>query len=394
MAARNPGALTGRKGISQYGRVHDILLFYSKGKSATWNPPSIPQSPETARGHDLVIGDDGRMYRDSDLTGAGQGPSRTFGDRGPIDPPSGRHWQFDQTGIDGLLREGRVIFSKGGSPRLRTPLEELPGVAVRDVWTDIQPINAAAAERLGYPTQKPEALLERVILASSNEDDLVLDPFCGCGTTVAAAQQLKRRWIGIDITHLAVNLIRHRLRDAYGPDIEKTYQVIGEPTSIDDAQQLAHDDPYQFQWWALGLVGARPVEQKKGADRGIDGTLFFLDEGKPKRVVISVKAGKTGTAHVRDLRGVIQRDEAAIGVLISMQVPTAEMRKEAASAAFYRPSTLEAKDYARIQLLTVADLLSGKDIAYPISERVTFKRAPKASAEIETEALPLGDDAS
>jgi len=333
---------------NRFQRLHDILLFYGKGDTVTFNDVREDYGPKSGKADSHYKQDeDGRWCRWQKRKG--QDPYKIY-----------------------LSEEGRR-----------------PG----DVW-EIPTINASAKERLGYPTQKPEALLERIIASSSNEGSAVLDPFCGCGTAVAVAQRLNRRWIGIDITHLAVNLIRHRLRDTYGPDVEKTYQVIGEPVSVADAAQLAAEDPYQFQWWALGLVGARPVEQKKGADRGIDGTLFFLDEGKPKRVVISVKAGKTGAAHVRDLRGVIERDEAAIGVLISMQAPTAEMRKEAASASFYRPSSLEAKDYPRVQLLTVADLLSGRDIAYPISERVTFKRAPKASAGIETEALPLGDDAS
>ena len=332
---------------ARFQRLHDVLLFYGRGDSVLFNDLREEYGAKSGKADSHYKQDsDGRWFR----------------------------WQKRKD------QEPYKIYLSEAGRRLG------------DVW-EIPTINASAKERLGYPTQKPEALLERVILASSNEGDVVLDPFCGCGTTVAAAQKLRRRWIGIDITHLAVNLIRHRMRDAYGPDVEETYEVVGEPVSIDDAVQLAQEDPYQFQWWALGLVGARPVEQKKGADRGIDGTLFFLDEGKPKRVIISVKAGKTGAAHVRDLRGVIERDEAAIGVLISMQAPTAEMRKEAASTGFYRPATLEAKDYPRMQLLTVADLLGGKDISYPISERVTFKKAPKASASYETPSL-LDDPSS
>ena len=290
-----------------------------------------------------------------------------------------RKWQTDE--------EGRIyrLQNKFGKRYYIDPEGKLED----DVWEIT--LASRSHERLGYPTQKPQALLEKIITASSDEDDVILDPFCGCGTTVDAAQKLNRKWIGIDITHLAVNLIRHRLHDTYGPSIESTFEVMGEPTSLPDAQELASDDPYQFQWWALGLVGARPVEEKKGADRGIDGTLFFLDEkSKPKRVIISVKAGKTGAAHVRDLRGVIERDEAAIGVLISMQPPTAEMRKEAASAGFYRTATLQAqKDYPRLQLLTVEDLLNGKTISYPMAESVTFKRARRASERHETPELPL-----
>ncbi len=186
----------------------------------------------------------------------------------------------------------------------------MPGTLLGNVWTDIPPINSQAQERLGYPTQKPEALLERIMLASSNEGDTVLDPFCGCGTAIAVAQRLDRRWIGIDITHLAIALIKQRLRDTFGD--AAVYKVIGEPVTLPDARGLAEQDPYQFQWWALGLVGARPVEQKKGSDKGIDGWLYFHDEaegGKTKQVMLSVKAGHTSVAHVRDLRGVMRAGE-------------------------------------------------------------------------------------
>jgi SAM-dependent methyltransferase len=246
-------------------------------------------------------------------------------------------------------------------------------------------ISSQSAERLGYPTQKPEALLERIISASSNEGDLVLDPFCGCGTTIAVAQRLNRQWIGIDITHLAITLMKHRLRDAFGEEIAKTYQTIGEPTSLPDAETLAAEDPYQFQWWALGLVGARPVEQKKGSDKGIDGRLYFHDEvegGKTKQVILSVKAGNTNVAHLRDLRGVVEREQAEIGVLITMQEPTQPMRAEAAGAGFYHSPGWN-KDYPKLQILTVAELLEGKGIDMPPLGQVnrTFKKAPSAAAK-------------
>lgn len=247
-----------------------------------------------------------------------------------------------------------------------------------DVWS-IPTINAMAQERLGYPTQKPEALLGRIILASSKEGDLILDPFCGCGTAIAVAERLKRQWIGIDITHLAIGLIRHRLQDAFGNAIQ--YEVVGEPVSLPDAEELARNDPYQFQWWALGLVGARPVEQKKGADKGIDGRLYFHDEPKStKQIIFSVKAGTLHANYVRDLRGVIERENAQIGVLISLEQPTQPMRSEAASAGFYKAPW--DKDYPRLQLLTIADLLSGKMVDFP-RENVTFKKAPRAAKDKE-----------
>ncbi len=380
---------SGHSDAQRFGRVHDVVLSYARGTDPKWNTIYLPYEESYIEQYYRYRDDDGRRFMSGDLGAAGlTGGGYDYEWRGIR-----RVWRVPEESMSRLDAEGRIFYTRNGIPRMKRYLDEAKGLPAPDVWTDIEALRSWHKEKLGYPTQKPKVLLERLVESFTDEGDLILDPFCGCGTAVDAAQGLNRRWIGIDITHLAVNLIRHRLRDAYGPDIEKTYQVIGEPTSTDDAEQLAQEDPYQFQWWALGLVGARPVEQKKGADRGIDGTLFFLDEGKPKRVIISVKAGKTGAAHVRDLRGVIERDEAAIGVLISMQAPTAEMRKEAASAGFYRPSTLEAKDYARMQLLTVADLLSGKDIAYPISERMTFKKAPKASGTFETPSL-LDDPSS
>lgn len=228
--------------------------------------------------------------------------------------------------------------------------------------------------------------MERIIKSSSAEGDVLLDPFCGCGTAIAVAERLKRQWIGIDITHLAITLIKHRLFDAFGT--ETKYKVIGEPVSLSDAQELAATDPYQFQWWALGLVGARPVEQKKGADKGIDGRLYFHDEPKAtKQIIFSVKAGHANVAHVRDLRGVLDREKAEIGVLITMEQPTQPMCSEAASTGFYKAPW--GKEYLRLQLLTVDDLLSSKGVDFP-RENVTFKKASKVQGAItETEDLPF-----
>lgn len=292
------------------------------------------------------------------------------------------------------MKKGQIIFSRGGQPRLKTYLKDLPGIAVRDVWTDIDPINAAAAERLGYPTQKPEALLERIITASSNEGDTVLDAFCGCGTTIAAAQKLNRRWIGIDVTYLAIALIRRRLRDAYGASIDETYRVIGEPAALPDAAALAASDPFQFQWWIVDRAGARGVEQKKGADRGIDGRLYFHDEGpggKTKQVILSVKAGHLSPAHLRDLYGVVTREKDEIGVLLCLEEPTKAMRREAANAGFYHSPW--GTSHAVLQVITVAELLEGKRIDLPAERHtnVTFRKAPKAKAP-KPEQLGLAEE--
>jgi site-specific DNA-methyltransferase (adenine-specific) len=284
-------------------------------------------------------------------------------------------------------------------PRYKRFIDDTPGQPMTNVWDDIFPVNSQAIERLGYPTQKPEALLRRIISASANRGDIVLDPFCGCGTTISVAQQLGMQWIGIDITHLAVGLIKHRLRDQFGDAVTATCKVIGEPVSVPDASQLADEDPFQFQAWALGHVGARAHQKKsadKGADQGVDGNLYFHDDpkGKTKRIILSVKAGRNvGAAMVRDLVGTISREKADIGVFITMTKPTKPMQKEADSAGFY-VSPMGGK-HPKIQILTIADLLDGKGIDYPSrSQRadLTFKKARRIVADIgqlQLSALPM-----
>jgi adenine specific DNA methylase Mod len=378
---------------ARFGNVHDTILFYSKGQSVVFKPERVAHSESYISSHYRYIEEGtGRRYRLDNFTQAGSGPARRFCEK-LLSPPHGKHWIWSQERIDDGLNKGLIVFSKEGMPSVRRYLDEVKGNFVEDIWTDIPPINSQAKERLGYPTQKPEGLLERIINASSEEGDAVLDPFCGCGTTIAAAQRLSRRWMGIDITHLAITLIKHRLQDAFGGNA--VFKVIGEPVTLPDAETLAVQDPYQFQWWALGLVGARPVEQKKGSDKGIDGRLYFHDEaegGKTKQVILSVKAGHTNVAHVRDLRGVVERERADMGVLITMQESGSPMRSEAAGAGFYHSPGWN-KNYPRLQILTVAELLAGKGIDMPPLRQVstTFKKAPKAKgSKAHTMPMPLG----
>ena len=411
-----------KQGRKNHGRIHDVLLFYSKGDEWTWNPIFQEYDLEyvESKYRHTDEGSD-RRYRLGDLTAARPGgdteyewrvkrrvekgatwaadldheyeePKKGWEYKG-VGPYSGRFWAYSHENMREFAQTNRIRHTRTGMPEYKRYVDEMPGVVLQDLWTDINPINSQAAERLGYPTQKPEALLQRIVESGSNPGDVVLDPFCGCGTAVAAAHALGRRWIGIDITHLAINLIRHRLVHSYGSEIEDTFEVIGEPVSVAGAAELAASDPYQFQWWALGRVGARPGEEKKGADRGIDGRLFFHDEGAKgatKKIILSVKAGKTSVAHLRDLRGVLDREGAQIGVLISMQTPTKPMRSEAADAGFY---TSPWGKHPCLQLLTVEDLLAGKGIDYPAvtGSNVTFKRAPREQKKV-AEQLHLGDD--
>lgn len=380
----------------RYGPVHDTLLFYAKGGRHQWHSPKVAHNAEYVKGFFRHVDKDGRRYTAGDLTGAGTRKGESGGVWRGINPTTmGRHWALPnkvltalgvasgsiRERLDELDQRGLIHWpeKKGGMPRLKRYADELEGAALGDVWTDIPPISAHSKERLGYPTQKPLALLERIIEASSSPGDLVLDPFCGCGTTVHAAQQLGRRWMGIDISHFAISLIKERLGSAFsGPS---NYNVVGEPVSLEDARQLAQQDPFQFQWWVLGRLGARPVEQKKGADRGIDGRLLFHDDnsGETKHVVISVKSGKSKVSELRDLRGVVEREKAQIGVLVSLEPPTGPMRKEAADAGFYTSPGWN-RDYPRLQILTVGEILdAGLGIDMPPRGQVstTFKKAEK-----------------
>ncbi len=286
-----------------------------------------------------------------------------------------RVWRWTKERMEKAYKDGIVVQLKPGAvPQYKKYLKDSKGKTITNCWTDIN--QAAGNESLGYPTQKPQELLERIIKASSEEGDTILDPFCGCGTAIAAAQKLHRTWIGIDITHLAIGLIKRRMADQFGDELE--YEVIGEPTTLEGAQELANQDKFQFEWWALGLVGARPTDPKKGSDKGIDGRLYFHDDqsGKTKQVIISVKGGHTGVAHIRDLVGVLDREKAQIGVEITLNEPTQPMRAEAASAGFYDSPWGK---HPRVQILTIEELLNGAQIDMPPIRQVnqTYRRAPR-----------------
>jgi len=374
----------------RFGPVHDVLLFYGRSGAYTWRAQYQPHDPKYIRSHYGRLDAAGRPHTLSDLTAAGvRKGSSGLPWRGFDPAKKGNHWKFTIENLEQLDRAGRIYWPSGTAwPRYIRYLDEVKGVPLQDVWTDLPPVNAKAAERLGYPTQKPEALLERIIQASSAPGDVVLDPFCGCGTAVVVAQNMGRQWIGIDITSLATTVIGNRLANTFHG--KAVYRTIGLPTTVEDAATLAQENPYDFQWWALGLVGARPVDEKRGADRGVDGRLFFHERigEETRQVVFSVKAGQLKAPFVRDLRGVVDREEAQIGVLISMDEPTREMRKEAATGGFYDSHW---DRHSRIQLLTVGDLLDGKKIDMPPLEHVnvTYKRAPKAQGKKAEQIGPL-----
>ncbi|MFH1651908.1 MAG: DNA methyltransferase, partial [Chloroflexota bacterium] len=283
-----------------------------------------------------------------------------------------------------LEKEGRIFYTKNGIPRMKRFLDEAKGMPVQDLWSDLESLRSWHAERLGYPTQKPETLLERVIQSSSNEGDIVLDPFCGCGTALVAAQKLNRRWIGIDITHLAISTMKWRL-DKMFPNIK--YKVIGEPKDLESAKELASQNKYQFQWWAVSLVGGQPYgDKKKGADTGIDGYLYFMDEKNTvKKAIISVKGGSVTVSQIRDLIGVVQREKAEMGVFLSLESATKPMQIEADSQGFYKSPL--GKDYPKIQILTVEQLLASMQPDMP--PWISPVQAPAAAKKSEGEAKRL-----
>lgn len=370
----------------RWSPVSDTLLYYTKTEYFTWNSQHSVNDPSYILSKYKYNDNDGRgLYRLDNMTSPNPRPNMMYEWKGHAYPAKG--WRYSKETMEKLDNEGRIWYpdSKSKRPQLKRYLSEMSGRILDNIWIDLNPINSQAQERLGYPTQKPLALLERVVRASSNEGDVVLDPFCGCGTAIVAAHNLNRKWIGIDITHLSISLMKYRLKDSFGLIEKRDYTVVGEPESIAGARQLAKDDRYQFQWWALSLVQAKPLggesgarEGKKGSDKGIDGVINFVNEkGKTERVLIQVKSGHVKSGDIRDLRGVLDREESAIGVFITLEEPSKDMTVEAVSSGYYH-SDLWQKDYRRIQILTIEDLLSGKSVDMPKSvPSQTFKQAEK-----------------
>jgi site-specific DNA-methyltransferase (adenine-specific) len=375
---------------NRFGVDTDILLFYAKTDDNVFVPQfnmereDYQQYIETRFTHKE---EDGRRFRDADLSSPSPRPNLMYEYKGVKPPKKG--WAISQEKMQEWDAEGKLWFTRNGGIRRKHYLEDLEGKPVQCLWDDIYPVNPASKEKLGYPTQKPLALLERIIKASSNEGDVVLDPFCGCGTAVHAAQKLGRQWIGIDITHLAISLIEKRLRDAF-PGIK--FEVEGTPKDLGGARDLAERHKYQFQWWATSLVGAQPYQgKKKGADSGIDGLIFFHDTDKKalgkgkggvvehdaKKIIVSVKGGENvNVSMIRDLKGTVEREKAAMGFFVTLQEPTRPMREEAAAAGFYNPEIWNT-EYPRLQILTIEGLMTDHERPrYPdIREGATFKRA-------------------
>ena len=420
--------------VKRLAPIHDTILFYTKTDTYLWNPI---YKPYMKRHVEKAFVQDGKGWRTNYsgnvLTGSGTRRGLSGQPWRGFDPTAkGRHWAIpgrllenipeDLSGLnqrqkmDRLYELGYIKIVEGNQwPIYEVYLTDASGQPVPDIWAyqphtegtvfgtkdgidaDVKWLGPRDPERLTYPTQKPVALLERIIRASSNEGDVVLDPFCGCGTASAAAHKLNRRWIGIDITHLSVSLQKYRLLDMFGLVSGVDYEVIGEPTTEAGARELATDSAnegrYQFEWWALSLVGAKPVggqagsrRGRKGADKGVDGVINFFEQdekGKPevRKVIVQVKSGKVGSPVVNELIGVLEQEKASIGLLITLEPPTQPMIRAALAAGYYE-SDFWGKSFRRLQILTISDLLGGAGVNMP-PQHGTFRQAPRAREERE-----------
>ncbi len=359
-------------------RNHDVILAYAKNDSPTWNEHSIytpyneDDLPEKTAAKYSHRDPDGRVYRlDSLINPNANRPNLTYEFLGVT-----KVWRWTRERMQKAYDDGIVVQSAPGRvPQLKRYLNEQRGIALSDVWSDIPPLNSQAQERLGYPTQKPLALLERIIAASSNEGDVVLDPFCGCGTAVHAAQKLGRAWIGIDVTHLAIGLIEKRMKDAF-PGL--AFDVVGRPQDLNSALDLAARDKHQFELWALSVVEAQPWKGgRKGADGGIDGIIYFKPDGKrTERAIVEVKGGGIGVKDIGRLAQVIERERAPFGVFLTAQPPTRAMERDAAAVGLWENPTT-GRTYPRLQILTLAELFQGKRPNIPLMELNSGKRAKR-----------------
>jgi len=347
----------GKQGSKHFGRVTDTLLFFSKSKEMIWTPQFAPYDQSYIDRDYRRVDENGRRYRIDNLQGPGGAEKGN-----PFYEVMGvsRYWRYSQEKMKDLIKQGRIIQTRPGAvPQYKRYLDEMPGVPLQNLWDDLPVLSNRSKEALGYPTQKPLALLDRIIKASSNPGDLVLDPFCGCGTAVESAQLLGRRWIGIDITALAIDVVERRLA-RLGQRRGEHYDVDGVPLDMDGAHRLFADDAHQFQLWAITLVDGQPRDGgKKGADKGVDGVIYYQDDARNiGQALISVKGGENIHAtHVRDLIGAMNNNQAKLGVFVTLHKPTSAMLDAAREAGAVEAG---GKLRPRVQIWTIGQLLDGR----------------------------------
>ena len=396
-----------KQGRVQYGNIRDEIFFYTKSDSWNWNWQYTAYDEDYTASAYRQADEDGRMYRRGDLTASRPGGDVSYNwpvkrlkkgkwqadiddefkspkpdwDYRQVPPYKRRFWAYSRANMAEMAAEGRLIYASSGMPEYKRYLDEMPGVPLQNDWNDILPVSGK--ERLGYPTQKPVALLERIIASSSNEKDVVLDPFCGCGTTIHAAQKLKRKWIGIDVTHLAVHLVQRRIKDAFS---RARFDIHGVPQDLDGARALALKDKYEFQKWALSVVEAQPYRGgKKGGDGGVDGLLYFKPDGKKtEKAIVSVNGGQSLTpAMVKDLIVTVDQEGAKMGIFLTLEVPTKGMTAQAAAAGIYKT---EYGEFPKIQIVTIGQLFQpANPIRMPWQDTSVFKKARREKTEHQTD---------
>ena len=372
---------------NSFSHVTDTIFFYTRDKYAIWNGQYKPHSEKYLSSHYRHKDDKGRVYRlDNIIRSASMGlrPNLSYEYKG-FTPPFG--WRVKLEKLIAIDVNNRLYWSKNDTPYLIRYLDEQQGEIIDNLWDDIPPINSQAQERLGYPTQKPEALLERIIQASSNEGDTVLDAFCGCGTSVAVAHRLRRQWIGIDITYQSIAVVLKRLEDSFGAAVFDNLVLNGIPKDMESAIALANknDDRLrkEFEKWAVLVYSNNraAINDKKGADKGVDGFAYMMtSKDTTERIIFQVKSGGVNRSAIATLRGDMQREEAQIGILITLEEPTKSMREEAASAGFYHHE-LMGRNYPQIQIVTVREMIEeNRRIDLPLNIEV-LKSATDSSLE-------------
>lgn len=350
-----------KQGRKAYGNITDAILYYTKSKNYKFNTVYLSYNQEYIEKFYKYVDADGRRYQLDNITGPGGAAKGN-----PYYEVMGikRYWRYSQEKMNQLIAEGRIVQTKPGTvPRYKRYLDEMPGTPLQNLWDDIKPIQSQSAERLGYPTQKPLYLLERIIQVSSDEGDVVLDAYCGCGTTVAVAQSRNRKWIGIDITYQSISLILKRLEDSFGKDVLDQIKLNGIPKDMESAIALANkkDDRTrkEFEKWAVLTYSNNRaiINQKKGADKGIDGIAYFQGENDdPEKIILQVKSGKVKSGDIRDLQGTVTLEQAVIGIFITLEEPTKDMIKTAKAAGIYQNKFMS-QSCDRIQIVTIQEIL-------------------------------------
>jgi site-specific DNA-methyltransferase (adenine-specific) len=340
---------SGFKGKKDLGTSHDVILRYSKTAEFIYHPIITPYTEDYIRRYFTKTDESGRIFKDEKI-GTATGKET----------------------IEQLKKEDKIYVTEKGKLRIKHYLDDAKGFPIDDLWLDLPPINSQASERMGYPTQKPKALLERIINASSAEGDTILDAFCGCGTTVDAAEGLKRNWIGIDISPIAISLIRKRLNESYGKSLSK-YDVRGIPKDEASAIRLWQQNPFAFQdWWITEFCAFSTTFGRKGADKGIDGIAKYLvGNNETIKAAFQVKGGKIQSKDTDALLGAMDKHHCELGIFLSIQEPTKPMLEAAASAGF---AEVPGFRYPRLQILTLAEFFSGKQLKLP-QTNITFETA-------------------